>query len=170
VWRYLGNGPIGSDASAATAPSNDSSVAIVPADSSDRRDTRISRSSNFLPRPGVVRELPGMYASAVRKSSITKHQRAGPGSDLCVAIGRELRRRRRARGMTQASLGAPLTRGFVSAVEHGHTVPSLPALALLAERLEISLAEFFSGVNAEMTVLYTRADEHRPDPPPRCRR
>jgi transcriptional regulator with XRE-family HTH domain len=89
---------------------------------------------------------------------------------LSVAIGRELRRQRRARGLTQASLGAPLTRAFVSAVERGRTVPSLPALALLADRLEIPLADFFSGVNAEMTVLYNRADEHRPDAPSRGRR
>jgi transcriptional regulator with XRE-family HTH domain len=60
-----------------------------------------------------------------------------------------------------------LTRGFVSAVERGRTVPSLAALVLLADRLEIPLSDFFSGVNAEMTVLYNRADEHRPDPSPR---
>ena len=47
--RYFGNGPTGSDASAATALSSDSKVAIVPADSSDRRDTRISRSSDSIP-------------------------------------------------------------------------------------------------------------------------
>jgi transcriptional regulator with XRE-family HTH domain len=106
----------------------------------------------------------------VLKSSIAKHQRAGAGSALSFAIGRELRRQRRARGLTQASLGAPLTRGFVSAVERGRTVPSIAALALLADRLDVELDAFFSGVKRDMTVLYNPADERRPYPPPRRRR
>jgi transcriptional regulator with XRE-family HTH domain len=106
----------------------------------------------------------------VRKSSIAKHLRGGAGSPLSVAIGRELRRQRRARGLTQASLGAPLTRGFVSAVERGKTVPSIPALALLADRLDVSLEVFFSAVKLDMTVLYNPSDERRPNPSPRRRR
>ena len=106
----------------------------------------------------------------VRESSIAKQQRAGAGGDLSIAIGRELRSLRVARGLTQASLGAPLTRGFVSAVEHGHTVPSLPALALLVDRLGIPLDVFFLRVKVQMTVLYNPRRERRPDPPSRRRR
>jgi transcriptional regulator with XRE-family HTH domain len=106
----------------------------------------------------------------MRKSSIAKHERAGAGSPLSIAIGHELRRQRRARGLTQASLGAPLTRAFVSAVERGKTVPSIPALALLADHLGMPLDAFFSGVKLDMTVVYTSADERRPNPPPRRRR
>jgi transcriptional regulator with XRE-family HTH domain len=106
----------------------------------------------------------------MRTSSIAKHERAGAGTALSLAIGRELRRHRRSRGLSQASLGAPLTRGFVSAVERGRTVPSLPALVLFADRLEIPLDSFFSGVKREMTVLYNRGHERRPYPPPRRRR
>jgi transcriptional regulator with XRE-family HTH domain len=106
----------------------------------------------------------------VRTSSIAKHARAGAGSPLSLAIGRELRRQRRAKGLTQASLGAPLTRGFVSAVERGKTIPSIPALALLADRLRVPLDVFFSGVNRDMTVLYNRRHESRPDAPARRRR
>jgi transcriptional regulator with XRE-family HTH domain len=106
----------------------------------------------------------------VRKSSIAKHSRAGPGSDLSVAIGRELRRQRRAKGMTQAALGAPLTRAFVSAVERGRTVPSLPALALLADRLGVALEDFFFGVKVQMTVVYNPGHEHHQDPTSRRRR
>jgi transcriptional regulator with XRE-family HTH domain len=87
-----------------------------------------------------------------------------------VAIGRELRRERRARGLTQASLGAPLTRAFISAVERGKTVPSIPALALLADRLDVPLDAFFSAVKLDMTVMYTSADERRPHASPRRRR
>jgi transcriptional regulator with XRE-family HTH domain len=79
-----------------------------------------------------------------------------------LAIGRELRRRREARGLTQASLGSPLTRGFVSAVERGKTMPSIPALALLADRLEMALDDFFSGVKVQMTVMYNPDRERRP--------
>jgi transcriptional regulator with XRE-family HTH domain len=87
-----------------------------------------------------------------------------------LAIGRELRRRREARGLTQASLGSPLTRGFVSAVERGRTMPSIPALALLADRLEIPLDAFFSAVKIDMTVLYNRGHERRSHAPSRRRR
>jgi len=106
----------------------------------------------------------------VRKSSIAKHKRAGAGSELSVAIGRELRRQRQARGMTQAALGAPLTRAFVSAVETGRTVPSLPALVLLADRLGLALDDFFFGVKVQMTVLYNPGHEHHEDPTSRRRR
>ena len=72
--------------------------------------------------------------------------------------------------MTQAALGAPLTRAFVSAVETGRTVPSLPALALLADRLGVALHDFFFGVNVQMTVLYNPGHEHDQDPTSRRRR
>jgi transcriptional regulator with XRE-family HTH domain len=90
---------------------------------------------------------------------------------LADAIGRELYRRRRAKGLTQALLGEPLTRAFVSAVERGHTVPSIAALALLTDRLETGLDDFFRGVNEQMTRVYTPAHEHHdPDPTSRRRR
>lgn len=105
----------------------------------------------------------------MHSSSISKRQVASAGSDLSLAIGRELRRRRTAQGLTQAALGRPLTRSFVCAVERGHTMPSVAALALLAQRLGISLAEFFHGVNEQMTGVYTRAHERHPDPTSRRR-
>ena len=107
----------------------------------------------------------------MRTSSICKQTRAGAGTSLAAAIGRELHRRRKARGLSQASLGEPLTRGFVSAVERGHTVPSIAALALLTDRLETGLDDFFRGVNEQMTRVYTAGHEHAdPDPTSRRRR
>jgi transcriptional regulator with XRE-family HTH domain len=50
--------------------------------------------------------------------------------------------------MTQAQPGDPLTRAFVSSVESGRTVPSLPALHHLATRLEVPLSELFEGIEA----------------------
>jgi DNA-binding transcriptional regulator YiaG len=68
-----------------------------------------------------------------------------------LAMGLELRDRRRGSGLTQQALGAPLTKGFVSAVEHGRTVPSLAALRLMTDRLGIALGEFFVSVDRRST-------------------
>ena len=68
-----------------------------------------------------------------------------------VALGLELRDRRRGSGLTQGALGAPLTKGFVSAVEHGRTIPSLPALRLMTDRLGVPLGEFLRSVDLRST-------------------
>lgn len=107
----------------------------------------------------------------MRKSTIHKHTRAGARTELAAAIGSELRRRRRSAGLSQSRLGDPLTRAFVSSVENGRTVPSVPALALLVDRLGITLGEFFSGVHSDMTGAYNALHEqHDPYPPSRRRR
>jgi transcriptional regulator with XRE-family HTH domain len=105
----------------------------------------------------------------VRESSIAKQYGWGGETDFARAIGGELRRRRRAKGWTQAQLGDPLTKGFVSAVELGHVVPSLPALALMADRLEMPLAELFESVKNEWPGVYTPAHDDRSTPAHRGR-
>jgi hypothetical protein len=60
--------------------------------------------------------------------------------------------------MTQTQLGWPLTRGFVSAVEHGHCLPSLAALAHFADRLGVSPADLLDPVKHELAALYTGRD------------
>ena len=106
----------------------------------------------------------------MRLSSIAKHAAHGATSPLNVAIGRELRRRRTNAGLTQAELGAPLTRAFVSAVELGRAMPSIPALVLLTQRLQIPLDDFFSGVKTQMTDVYNPAHGNGEDPTSRRRR
>jgi len=69
------------------------------------------------------------------------------------ALGETLRRHRLARSMTQGALGHPMTRAYVSSVEAGRTVPSLPALRLMVLRMDLTLAEFFAEVD---TTLSTR--------------
>ncbi|HTC85958.1 MAG TPA: helix-turn-helix transcriptional regulator, partial [Candidatus Acidoferrum sp.] len=59
--------------------------------------------------------------------------------------------------MSQAEIGLPLTRGFVSAVERGHVVPSLPSLLHLASRLGVDAAALLSSVNGDATGVYTPA-------------
>jgi transcriptional regulator with XRE-family HTH domain len=82
-------------------------------------------------------------------------------------LGSELRVERTRRGLTQAALGAPLTRAFVSAVERGRAVPSLAALELMLRRVDVPLSAFFAHVEARMvdqdlTASYDprRADGH----------
>jgi transcriptional regulator with XRE-family HTH domain len=65
-------------------------------------------------------------------------------------LGSELRIERTRRGLTQAALGAPLTRAFVSAVERGRAVPSLAALELMLRRVDVPLSAFFAHVEARM--------------------
>jgi transcriptional regulator with XRE-family HTH domain len=69
-------------------------------------------------------------------SSETKQR---PVADLVLAleIGRLIRLERVARGMSQAEVGRPLTRAYVSQVESGRTLPSIPALFHLADRLGV---------------------------------
>jgi transcriptional regulator with XRE-family HTH domain len=69
-----------------------------------------------------------------------------------LALGLELRERRRRSGLTQETLGAPLTKGFVSAVEHGRIIPSLPALRLMTDRLGVPLGEFLRYVDRRSTA------------------
>lgn len=66
--------------------------------------------------------------------------------------------------MTQSDLGGPLTRAFVSSVEAGRTVPSLAALLLMLERLELEPGSVLGGVYKEWTARYARnhADTNAP--------
>lgn len=68
-------------------------------------------------------------------SSISKHR--GADADLALEVGRRVRAAREARGLSQAEVGQPFSRAFISLVEAGRTVPSLPALMHIAERLGI---------------------------------
>jgi transcriptional regulator with XRE-family HTH domain len=65
--------------------------------------------------------------------------------------------------MTQTELGWPMTRGFVSAVEHGRCLPSLAALAQFAARLDVSAAELLDPVKHELAALYTQRHDSGSD-------
>ena len=70
-------------------------------------------------------------------SSLTKQGRERPDLGLAIELGRRIRAEREALGMSQAELGRPLTRAYISQVESGRTLPSLPALLHLAARLGV---------------------------------
>ena len=88
---------------------------------------------------------------------------AGSGDGFAREVGARVRALRLERGMTQTELGRPLTRAFVSAVELGRVLPSLRALALMAERLRVPIAALIPG-NPLLSVEYTerRARDHAP--------
>lgn len=79
-------------------------------------------------------------------STIYRQRRFGPNTPFARALGAEVRRVRCERGMTQAELGAPLTRSYVSAVELGRAVPSVPALAHIASRLGTEPGSLLPGL------------------------
>lgn len=59
-------------------------------------------------------------------------------------LGNKLRRMRHVRGLTAVGLAkrARVTTGFISQLEHSHTVPSLQTLQRIATALDVSLAYF----------------------------
>jgi transcriptional regulator with XRE-family HTH domain len=63
------------------------------------------------------------------------------GASQSATLGSRIRELRIRAGLTQAELGAPMTRSFVSAIEHGRAVPSLPALMLMSSRLNVPIGE-----------------------------
>jgi transcriptional regulator with XRE-family HTH domain len=85
----------------------------------------------------------------VRKSSISKLPGRGPNSEFARILGHAIRHRRRELGLTQTQLGHPFTKGFVSGVERGRNLPSLPTLAFLAERLETPMSALLEGLDIE---------------------
>lgn len=88
----------------------------------------------------------------MRLSTISKSHLTGGGSTFAAALGATIRERRRRLGLSQAALGAPLSRAFISSVEHGRLSPSLGSLLLMAERLELPAWELLRRVNKRMTT------------------
>ena len=90
-------------------------------------------------------------------SSLTK-QSTGRDGQLAADLGRRIRAARIARGMSQAELGRPLTRAYVSQVESGQTLPSLPALLHLASRLGVDPGWLLSSTDSGLRQ-YTPAHD-----------
>jgi transcriptional regulator with XRE-family HTH domain len=95
----------------------------------------------------------------MEKSSISKLPDLGPNSQFAMGLGRAIRERRRARGLTQTELGSPFTKGFVSEVERGRSLPSLRALTFMAERLGVPVSELLEDVKNWLPSVYTPDDE-----------
>jgi transcriptional regulator with XRE-family HTH domain len=88
------------------------------------------------------------------KASITNLLPDGRATRFSTSLGSELRRRRLAAQLSQDEMSSPLTRGFISQVELGLTMPSLPALIVMAERLGTSADEVLKSVNQALNSEY----------------
>jgi transcriptional regulator with XRE-family HTH domain len=76
-------------------------------------------------------------------------------------LGSELRRRRIAARLSQGDVSPPLTRSYVSQVEHGRVLPSIPALMVMAEKLGTSADEVLRSVNRTLSSEYAARHEDR---------
>jgi X-X-X-Leu-X-X-Gly heptad repeat protein len=74
-----------------------------------------------------------------------------------IEVGRRVRERRRALGLTQAELASPLTKSYISLLEQGRTLPSLRVLWLLSRRLGTGVGDLVDGVNELATGSYNGA-------------
>ena len=96
----------------------------------------------------------------MRTSTITKHLTGGQGSPFAQVLGREIRARRRALGLSQASAARPLSRAFLSSVESGRQTPSLSSLLIIARQLNASAATILASVESQ---LEARKQDGDPD-------
>jgi transcriptional regulator with XRE-family HTH domain len=85
-------------------------------------------------------------------------------------LGSRIRELRIRAGLTQAELGSPMTRSFVSAIEHGRALPSLPALLLIAARLDLPVAQLLDQLEWTWRATYTSTHDRNHPSPPRDRR
>jgi transcriptional regulator with XRE-family HTH domain len=102
----------------------------------------------------------------MRLSTIRKQEVAGAESRFSSALGSEIRRRRLALGLSQASIGGPLSRAFMSRLEQGRLTPSLPSLIIIARRLNSSGSEILATVESKLDG--ERSDEDQRQTPFSC--
>jgi DNA-binding XRE family transcriptional regulator len=91
----------------------------------------------------------------VRTSTIAKHRAAGAGTPFALALGEAIRDRRRELGLSQEALARPLSKTFVSLLEHGRLSPSLASLILLCARLDVTPWDLLRDVNERTASMYT---------------
>src|ERR1051326_2135222 len=91
-----------------------------------------------LSKKGVaVRRL----AKSGQPSTPMRHARDEVGMTRAQTLGDLLPTARHARNLTQEELaGGTFSKSYLSAIERGKMTPSIPALRVLAQRLDVSLA------------------------------
>jgi transcriptional regulator with XRE-family HTH domain len=75
------------------------------------------------------------------------------GTPFARLLGMEIKRRRLALQLSQAEVGHPLSRAFLSSVERGRMTPSLPSLVIIARRLNSSAAVLLASVESQLEDL-----------------
>ena len=97
-------------------------------------------------------------------SSIYQHPHRQDES-FAALLGSRIREIRLSVGLTQTELGSPRTRSFISAVEHGRTLPSLRALLQMAERLGVPVAVLLDELELTGRDTYTWLHANNNAPP-----
>jgi transcriptional regulator with XRE-family HTH domain len=82
------------------------------------------------------------------------------GAGLGAMLGPRLRERRMSLGRTLAEIAAQadVSPGYISAIEKGTSIPSLPVLARIAHAIELSLAEILRSSNSALLARGRIAD------------
>jgi transcriptional regulator with XRE-family HTH domain len=85
------------------------------------------------------------------------------GQSLAARVGARLRKRRTETGRTLAEVAAAseVSVSYLSAVEHGGSVPSLPVLARVTHALGVTIAEIVRDED-EVRLRTSRLDEGEP--------
>ena len=134
-----------------------------------RRDVRAYRAltGTRLRYSSYTVELYVGYVRRLRDIALTDHDRylAGVDFDALERVRERNSDLRIRAGLTQAELGSPMTRSYVSAVERGRAIPSLPSLLLMASRLGVPVAELIGQLEWTWQDPYT-ADHAEDDPTP----
>lgn len=111
------------------------------------------------PRPGTHAGTPARPASRGGLTQDPHRLRERREHVLEVAIGRELRALRVARGMTASELAAQtgLSGGMLSKIENGQISPSLTTLMTLADALSVPLTSFFRSFEETRHAVHVKA-------------
>jgi len=103
----------------------------------------------------------------MRLSSIYQQDTLCRDEPHAAILGSRIRELRIRAGLTQAELGLPMTRSFISAIEHGRALPSLPALLLISGRLGVPVGELLEQLEWTWPDTYTEVHAGNNPTPPR---
>lgn len=122
--------------------------------------------SNPIAKKRADRRGPGAGKARGRASEAALNQnphavREVRENVLEVAIGHEVRARRKKLGLTVADLASAtdISLGMLSKIENGNTSPSLTTLQALARALGMPLTAFLRRFEAERNAVFVKANE-----------
>ncbi len=88
------------------------------------------------------------------------------GYPLIGRIGQRIRETRRRQGLKLHEVAevAQVSKGLLSRIENGRTVPSLPVLIAIIQALKVELSAFFEGLDlsAQSAFIHRKAAEYEP--------
>jgi transcriptional regulator with XRE-family HTH domain len=124
---------------------------------------RAMKGSTATARNRAGRRLAGRKGAAPNPEAVLRQNphaiRDVKENLLEVAIGHEVRARRKKLGLTVADLAAMtgISVGMLSKIENGHTSPSLTTLQALARALGMPLTGFLRRFEAERNAVFIKA-------------